>query len=546
MSNVAIEDPQLTSRLTSQTTNQLRKVSSPTWALCWKQWHELLSAMAMITLGSLVLLIVFGFITFKDPDYYSLMVWIPIAASVFFTFAACFIAFVSENENRTRSFLVNLPLSSFHVGVAKILMILVAIVAFCAGQALIASAGALIKMQAHGFPDFNWGMNSEHLASDVSIILMIVAAVISISLLACSFCSNPWAAVFLAFVSIIYFTVAFVHVTNHFLSLEARYLSFPEAIVLTATLVLILLGGIWFPLRWLRRQPWRLSRHFPTLIEDGQSKSTGPNSQPLQSSWQTRRFMHLTRGGKFRALVWQSFRQQHLVVVLVSFVLGVLFFYILMQTWGMTSVNKTRYILTATIPVMAFTGFVAGWLTLYQDKKDNNFEFFQQHHESGIKLLIARVLSSFSVLGMVIGGTILAGICLIREDFLNQPNPALWQTWVKCSLMAGPTFYSAVLFCSMMFRSHVYALGVALVVGLVATPSIGAPIENTGFAWMFALPLIWLLSSIFYGPAWLSGKRSWAWPAYFTVVMAAAFAVPIYLYVCWLLGIEIDSAVGSW
>ena len=60
--------------------------------------------------------------------------------------------------------------------------------------------------------------------------------------------------------------------------------------------------------------------------------------------------------------------------------------------------------------------------------------------------------------------------------------------------------------------------------------------ENS-FSWMIALPFVWLISSIAYGPRWLSGRRSWAWTAYFAIILLVAFAVPIYLWVDWVFGI---------
>jgi hypothetical protein len=94
----------------------------------------------------------------------------------------------------------------------------------------------------------------------------------------------------------------------------------------------------------------------------------------------------------------------------------------------------------------------------------------------------------------------------------------------------------------------VYSLGVALVVALVGGGTIvgtyGWPgAEGTGsfatiFSWMIALPFIWLISSIAYGPTWLSDRRSWSWMAYFAIILLLAFALPIYALACWFIGIK--------
>jgi len=248
--------------------------------------------------------------------------------------------------------------------------------------------------------------------------------------------------------------------------------------------------------------------------------------------------MHLPRGGEFVALVWQSFRQQRTFVMLISFFLGVLLLGTLYHHLG---TGRKGDLLSFALPVCGLTGLMAGWLTLYEDKKDNNFQFFQQHREKGIKLLIARVLSSVLMLVVLIGGFLLVPEFFEYRSLFHHLTSLDLEVFKKTALMASTTFYSVVLLCTMIFRSHVYALGVALVVGLVAVTSTVSPVEGVGFTWMFVLPLVWLLSSVCYGPTWLSGRRSWLWTGYFTIILLAAFAAPIYLLGCWLLGGESAS-----
>ena len=160
-----------------------KRHASATWALWWKQWRELLQPMAVLTLGSLVLMTTFGFVAFKD-GYYGVMASVPITMSMCFIFVCCFISFVSESENETSSFLMNLPLSSVYVGIVKVVVIVAAIVSFCFGQALMAAIGAWIKLRTEVFPESQVeeiveGLNKAGLSISVFVSLAFVISLVS-------------------------------------------------------------------------------------------------------------------------------------------------------------------------------------------------------------------------------------------------------------------------------------------------------------------------------------------------------------------------------
>ena len=516
-----------------------KRHASATWALWWKQWRELLQPMAVLTLGSLVLMTTFGFVAFKD-GYYGVMASVPITMSMCFIFVCCFISFVSESENETSSFLMNLPLSSVHVGIVKVVVIVAAIVSFCFGQALMAAIGAWIKLRTEVFPESQVeeiveGLNKAGLSISVFVSLAFV-----ISLVSCSFWSRSWSSVLTAALLACYAIFAFAKLDSYIYDFKDSPLLVWEAWLLAVSLAVLVVGAIWFPLRWLRKRPSRFARSASAAIDGAQSAFVGSDEAASQSHKKSWKLFEVPRGGRFGALLWQSVGQQRIVLMFCSFFLIILVTCVL---GAMVNRSGSFFVgvMPSLIPAFGLTGLGAGWLTLQHDKKNNNFEFFQQHREHGITFMIARIIPPIAVL------LLLAGIALACSEEMAwrsrfRVSAAELENLEKVALFSCAAFFSVVVLCSMIFRSQVYALGVAILVAIGWLASISRVMSfHPEFYWMLGLPLVWLLSSVAYGPRWLSGRRSWAWTVYFTIVLLSAFTPLIYAFVCWCLGIEIEA-----
>jgi hypothetical protein len=541
------------------------KAPSVTWALCWKQWHELSSPLIVLTAGSMVLLAIYGFLSFDDQGYYSLMGVVPIMMSICFIFVCCFTSFVTEKESRTISFLRDLPASSVHVGSVKVLMIGVVSIIFAVGQLVMAGFGAWMKLRVDPSTQVRLENALEELVEAGATIgcFMFFAAVIS--LLSCSLPKRAWQAVVTVAVMGWAVAVAFSYLDEHYFhspdsGMTARslweanshntgepMLTWLGARSVAVFLCLLVVGAVWAPLSWLRRRPSRLAAGASTFVDQLRSSFAQPAVKFSQSQKRSSALLGMSRGGRFGALLWQSVGQQRVVLMFCSFFMLI----VAVGGLGVMLNPNTRFsegVLPALLPAFGMTGLWAGWLTLNYDKKNNNFAFFQQHREHGVALMIARIIPPIVVLLVL---TAIATIYLAKMNWLLNYSMVRSGDWVPFAqelILSWLTGYCAVVPCSMIFRSQVYSLGVALVVALVGGGTIvgtyGWPgAEGTGsfatiFSWMIALPFIWLISSIAYGPTWLSDRRSWSWMAYFAIILLLAFALPIYALACWFIGIK--------
>jgi len=108
------------------------------------------------------------------------------------------------------------------------------------------------------------------------------------------------------------------------------------------------------------------------------------------------------------------------------------------------------------------------------------------------------------------------------------------------SLLSGIGAFSVTLMWSMAFRSHVYALGIGFLLAFTLNMFVvgWATDEEFGYRWMAALPLVWLVTCFACAPAWLAGRISAAWMTWFTLVSVAAYSVPLWILIRWLVGMD--------
>lgn len=172
-------------------------------------------------------------------------------------------------------------------------------------------------------------------------------------------------------------------------------------------------------------------------------------------------------------------------------------------------------------PTAGLDAIVRG--ALYCDKLNSNLCFFQQHQEHGRELLFARVLFPIFLLF----ATTFAGTGIIY--LMSGLEMKIW-----LPLFLGTGAFSATLMWSMAFRSHVYALGV----GLLLTLTLHLFAYEFGYQWMVALPFVWLATCFACALAWLAGRMSAAWMTWFTLVSVATYSVPLWIVIRWLIGME--------
>ncbi|MDA8563533.1 hypothetical protein N9L06_03670 [Mariniblastus sp.] len=503
---------------------QIQKQPSVTWSLCWKQGYEFALSMIVLTVFSLAIYLMCGSFEPSCIGDYQVALSALTPTTICFAFVACFIAFVSENDSRTRSFLMNLPLSGWHIGAVKILMVVLAVAVFFAVQLALAGVWMSIEFESNVASTVDQNNVIENFSEALLSIASVIGVAVFISLFACSFWSSPWASILTAVALAFYtpFAIGWAFSNNP----DLASLSGFSTRLVKGSLLFFAIGAVWYPLRWLRRRPWQIGRYVTALAETLEVEPARTESRSQGS-----KLLHLPRGGKFGALLWQSFAQQNNVLMLVFFGLSIFLLRNVIAYWPLATANAKEAFSASLIPALGLAGLAFGWTTLCQDKMDNNREFFQQHREHGVSLLIARITCSLSALMLLVGLAFLAVKSFYPGDWIYLRTVNQLDEWAIGVSMSGLAGYSAMLLCSMAFRSHIHAMGVALLVWLVEIWSFRAINEHAEFSWLLALPFLWLASCIFYGPAWLSGRRDWRWTAYFTVILLLAFSVPIYAWI---------------
>jgi len=443
---------------------------------------------------------------------------------------ACFISFVTEYESRTREFLVNLPVSSFRVGVVKQLTTVSSVAVFFGAQILLRLIVVWLYQtvfDSHGWEDEFRGAASLYVAS------LVVMAVFVSCMICCSFWSTSWMSVVWALPLAWLLCAACLSygLVPDSMRDPTVIWGYPRASIVV--LALAITGAIAIPLFWLRRRP--LLRRWAT--------SSGPSdhakddffwaSLPGKLGIKTPALLKLPGRDRFSALCWQSVRQQALMPFLAVVSLGVmvwLFALVLeMSDRGGFSPEVFKPMQVALLFVMTMTGYGFGAAALYRDKLNSNLSFFQQHKEYGRELLLARVLLPL----LLLVATMAVGHCIIT-----------WFTGVATDiwlpLLSGLSGFSVMLMWSMAFRSHIYALAIGLMLALTMNGFISIWQGNDGFEyrWMAVLPFVWLITCFAYAPTWLSGRRGARWMAWFTFVSILTYAVPLWGMTCWLLGME--------
>ena len=300
--------------------SRLPKRPSAIWSLCWKQSLEFVPAVIALTICSLVIYLIVSAIEPECLGDHQFVVSILTMTTIAFSFAACFIAFVSENESRTRSFLMNLPLSSSYVGAVKVLMIVLAVVVFFAVQLALGGVWIVIGIELNSIHETYQNEMIEKIPAALLMSGSIVGVAIVISLFACSFWSQSWASVLTALAFAIYtpFALVWLWPTLFGVQTNVEPLSGIRAWLVEGPLLLAAIGAIWFPLRWLRRHPWQIGRYAAALAERPQTEAPSRPKEQL---------MQRPLGGKFGSLIWQSLHQQYVFPILIFFMLIVFLLY---------------------------------------------------------------------------------------------------------------------------------------------------------------------------------------------------------------------------
>ena len=505
-----------------------QKRMSPTWALIWKQCADLTQSFIVLLAGSLLVLLVLAWATRNQSFHFG---WTLVSAAMFsvgFALVACFVSFVTESESQTREFLGNLPVTSFHVGAIKLSMAVLAVFVFFACQILMAFVAVWLRDKLGD--DSIWFAGSEYVSENWSVIAIVVAVVFVSCSISCSFWASSWMSVFCAAFLVWGLTVTCAWL-GCFPSMEMVdgsvkiYPVFPTAVLLTASIL-----AIGLPLVWLRRRPLLGRRRVANGPMDHFEEDDFWGTLPSKFGIKTPACLSMPSRGRFPALCWQSVRQQGVVPLLAVVALGLLvcLFGGVVDAKVSSEWALEQMVFGLTL-VLMFAGYGFGWATVYRDKLNSNFSFFQQHQEHGRELLMARVLFPL----IVLWGTAMAGALGIYCFYGSSID-----IWLP--LLSGLGAYSVTLMWSMAFRSHVYALGVGFVIALTFNVYVITWIQPSGGdqQWMVVLPFVWLATCFACAPAWLSGRIGAAWMTWFTLVSIATFFVPLWMLIRWLVGME--------
>ena len=505
---------------------------SVTRALIWKQCNDLTQSFTMLSATGWGLLLLGVWLYRNQLNESGWTLFIALLFTCAFALVSCFVSFVTEAEQGTREFLAGLPVSSFKVGLVKLLVSAAAVTVFFALQmAMVFVAIWLQSFFTTGDGLLLWIEGIEDLKNSWYYVPIFVAFVFVSCLICCSFWSSSWMAVATAIPLII---LSFFVMNILLMGTEtAEPNGEPYFGMLFAATCMI--AAVVLPLIWLRRRPlWQLLAGSHIRNEHAEDNFFW-SSLPAKLGIATPAVLAMPGRGRFSALCWQSLRQQMMLPQMAIAGLGVMIWLYCLVIYG----SKGTVVATAHLQepmqmglifVVTCIGFGFGWGALYRDKLNSNLCFFQQHQEHGRELLFARVLFPIFLLF----ATSVAGVGIIY--LMSGQEATIW-----LPLLLGIGAFSATLMWSMAFRSHVYALAIGSVLALTLQAFVVSPWGlryEFGYPWMAALPFVWLATCFACAPAWLAGRMSAAWMTWFTLVSVAAYSVPLWIMIRWLIGME--------
>jgi hypothetical protein len=513
-----------------------QKRMSPTRALIWKQCADLFRSFVVLTAVSLVLFVFFAWATHKTNESIAWPLFVAAMFSIGFSLSACFVSFVIESESRTREFLVNLPVTSQHVGAIKLIVATLAVVVFFVGQVCLALMAVWLKGKFAGDVSF-WGHGSEYVSQYWWAFAIVVGVVFVSSAISCSFWSTSWISTF-STAFLIWGLVQVCDWLDLFLSTArtddpiGRYPMLLVAVLLSAIVL-----AIGLPLFWLRRRPLLRKRIASNVSVDHQENDFW-SLLPSKLGITTPAWLAMPSRGRFAALCWQSVRQQMMLPLLAFLAIAVLAWAVYAGLGPLHYNSGAKMMQISLTFVLTMTGHGFGSASIYRDKLNSNLSFFHQHQEHGRELLLARIV--FPLLLLIVS----AALCNLAVYLLTGYSPSVW-----LPLLSGFAAFSATLMWSMAFRSVIYPLGVGLVLSLTMNGfimSFGAEQAEFSHPWIAVLPFVWLATCFACAPTWLAGRRGAAWMAWFTFVSLATYAIPLWMLACWMLGVDPTAPVDAW
>jgi len=472
---------------------------SPVVALVWKQLSDMSQAFVVLTAGSAAVSVLTAWAMSRGGGGHDVFYSIITLFTCAFALAACFISFVIEFESRTRDFLSSLPISSVLVGLVKQWCAALAVAVFFGVQLLIRLA--VLSLLTRWSYRYQLGYSFADPTS-LYYVALIVSVVFISCLICCSFWSTSWMSVACALPLtwlLVAASISYGLFSQPTLEPEVSWgYQFTSQLVLVAALA----AAILIPLFWLRRRP--MLRRLPAIVgpmdhaEDDFFYSELPGKLGLR----TPALLAMPGRDRFPALCWQSVRQQALMPLLAVLCLGLmawLFGLVMEMSPRRPSHPQVQLSMqTGLLFVMTMAGYGFGVAALYRDKLNSNFNFFQQHREYGRELLLARIL--FPLL-------LLSATAVVGHGIITLFTGGA--TGLGVSVIAGLSAFTVSLMWSMAFRSHIYALGVALVLASTMNSffSLWLVHKEFEYTWVVVLPFVWLVTCFAYAPTWLSGRR---------------------------------------
>lgn len=509
---------------------QTLKRMSATRALLWKQFNDFVPLFIAIGFASLLFGAINALVVVRGADFGRIALQFAGLFACGFALTACSIAFATESESRTREFLSGLPVSSFHIGAVKLLASLAAVVLVFAMQIGLAAVFTCLRSMFFEADSLTAGL--EPIYQGWSTVAIFTAVVFVASSISSSYFPNSLLSAIC--VCPLMFILGGCAWTWHLSAWPGDGAAVPmEALRFAqAFLLLGVAGSIVLPLFWLRRKPLSWKRSASTDSVDHFEDDWFWASLPGKVGIKTPGWLETPGRDRFKALCWQSLRQQMMLpfLALVSAGLMVWLFDMVFKYHGLPGKGMTSELMKATqtclMITMAFTGYGFGWGTLYRDKLNSNLNFFQHHREHGRELLLARLMLPM----ILLLATVFAGYYAI--DYFTGNEVSIW-----LPLFSGVFAFSATLMWSMAVRSYVYTLAIGLALTLIGYIASWKHDTSQMSSWIAVLPSVWLLTCFAYAPAWLAGRSSAAWMAWFAFVSLITYAVPLWYFARWILGI---------
>ncbi len=480
-------------------------------SLVWKQLRDYRMLLAWV----LGILISGPWLLFSLADtsagFWDLMHPLVSALSCATAVAIAVLSFVDERESGTKELLGQFPVAGRQVAALKMGCSLVAVLLYLSVAMAVVICMALVMIrtsaaagvQTVGYSLVEWLELSRHELVFTNAVTIFVFGIASLGSIRSN--SSLVALMMIAFGGVVGFLL--LSALANWVSLSHKTLLWLEpldSLLLIHGVVLIGLAFLVAP-SWLSRPVSRERRS----KAGGWWGSLSGRLAPRESQ----------RSGVVSALLWQSFRQQRMILLFLSATMLALFLFVFFNLevyagrYAKPS-SDPAFLLLLTLGGFAFAGFAAAIGCIYHDKFRQRFHFFRQHREYGGWFWFSRVLFP---LGFLLASSMLFAFVASVDN------------WAVVAGFVGLSAFALTLAINFLLSSLVYAGAVGML-GSAACFALGVGLSAMDIGAVdlaMLIPVGWLGLSFVYSTYWISGIRSVGEKFALVVLIGIVFLVAV-------------------